>query len=103
MTNTAQLSQKVYLSIETKHGTVQIEIQILLNFWTINGMEIKILSISSLYYSILRRAGWTEWMKNIPLSKSKWHGQQNPESANLEKNLTRIIIHTCSTYNTRKH
>lgn len=41
MTNTAQLSQKVYLSIETKHGTVQIEIQILLNFWTINGMEIK--------------------------------------------------------------
>lgn len=41
MTNSAQLSWKVYLFIETKCCTVQTEIQILLNFSTINGVEIK--------------------------------------------------------------
>lgn len=47
MKNTAQLSWKVYLFIETKHGVVQIEIQILLSNWTINGVETKKKNISS--------------------------------------------------------
>lgn len=89
MTNIAPLFLKVYLFIETKHSAVQIEIKKLVNFWTTDRMSIKIQSATSLYHSILKRAGQIVCFFHkhntrtfLSVNPKRW---QNPESIHLEK------------------
>lgn len=63
----------------------------LLNFWTINVVEVKIQPTDSLYYSTLRRRRWTEWFFiSTVLEKSSLNGTDGIICQSRNKKLHKI-------------